>query len=233
MRLRLARRHSWHHHPSSINNAGAVNDSLRSTGTTTSTSKYRHSFFFRSPSAAITTSDDDSAPGSMAAAPPTSTLRRVRFDIDKATTHHDSPYTQDCIEGLWFNHDELKEMKLDCARDLAAIWKETPKEDFARVLEDCTGIEFEEMPVTSLRNERLAVLGRILGVAHYCCSATCWLARAERQRAVVTAVRRAQQRSREANLCQGFLVWRASEQISLPCQRLAHWMAMAVAREEE
>ena len=95
--------------------------------------------------------------------------------------------------------------------------------------------EYEEMMTqTKIRNERLVILERILGLAQLCCSST-WLARTERQRAVVAAVQRAQQRSREAHLCQGFLVWRASEQISLPCQRSAHWTAMAVvaARVDE
>lgn len=221
MRFPPTRHHSWHHSPPASKNGLLWGEDVKNTGSLERTSvsnpksSKRHHFFFRS---CVSTDDglDSSSTGG--------SFRHVRFDLDDVISC-ESPYTEDMMEGQWYSPDEVRQMKHQCAREVAALWNHTPKEELAQVLEDCTRVEYEETPDTGVQRERLVVLNRLVGLTQYCTTES----RQDRQRAVVAAVRGAQRRSRGSDLCQGFLVSRASEQVSLPCQRLAHWMAMAVA----
>ena len=162
------------------------------------------------------------------------------------TKEHDSPYSEEDIDAMWYNPQELKEMRVNCAHDVVDIVRHCPPNDLKHALEACQSTAYDTQADVQ---DRLDMLGRVVGVAHLCCKAFA-ADRHERQKAVQAAVQRAQQRGRRSSthhshhhhhdvsssspdLCHDFLVCRASEQISLPCRRLALWLARAVVVEED
>ena len=174
--------------------------------------------------------------------------RRVRFQLENVPRHETPNYSPQEAEATWYSPQELKDMKLDCARHVVTYLRKHHDHDNAldeleKAVETCQHVAYDESPA-NVQEQLLHVLSPVVGALHLCCKSFA-VALRERRKTILADVQQAQMRNRrwsysgssshlstETDLCQAFLVCRASEQSSLPCVRLAGWLAQAVAREE-
>lgn len=185
-------------------------------------------------------------------------VRQVRFNLDDIPRYDsvfDTYFRQDDVdeeealrlwESQWYSPQELKDLKMDCARDVAAFLR-TNNTQLAQTLATCQSIAYEDSLVET-RHQLASQLSPVVGIAHLCCKSF-GAALRERRQTILKDVQQAQQRGRrsgnhphhhhhhhssvDTDLCQAFLVCRASEHISQPCGRLAGWLAQAIVLDLE
>lgn len=171
--------------------------------------------------------------------------RRVRFQLDHVPWHDTPSYSSQEAEATWYNRQELNDMKMNCARHVVDYLREhrdDASDELEKAIETCQHVAHDEAPVAT-QQQLLQVLSPVVGVLHLCCKSFAVAIR-ERRRTILLDVQQAQRRckrqwshsggigrssSTDTDLCRAFLVCRASEQTSLPCARLAGWLAHAVA----